>query len=380
MSVGANIVVSRFYGAKNNDVVSRAVQTSILISIISGLAIGVFGFVFSNTFLAWMGTPETVIDKATTYIQIYFIGMPASMVFNFGSSIMRAVGDTKRPLYYLSFAGIINIILNLLFVIVFHMDVAGVAYATIISQYISALLVLRCLIKEKNCIHLDIKKLHIYKNELFAIAKIGIPAGIQGSVFSVSNVAIQSSINAFGQTAIAGGTASASIENFIYTSMNSISQTSTTFVGQNYGARNYKRMKTSFAYCMVIVIAVGLVMGFSAHFFSAPLLGIYNKDPNVIAFGMERIAVICTSYCLCGILEVIVGMLRGMGYSLSPTLMTIGGVCVFRIVGIYTYFKENHTLFNLYLSYPISWIITTLGLLVCLLFAMKKVKSSLTPQ
>ncbi|MEG2117919.1 MAG: MATE family efflux transporter, partial [Clostridia bacterium] len=151
-------------------------------------------------------------------------------------------------------------------------------------------------------------------------------------------------------------------------------------VGQNYGARNYKRMKTSFAYCMVIVIAVGLVMGFSAHFFSAPLLGIYNKDPNVIAFGMERIAVICTSYCLCGILEVIVGMLRGMGYSLSPTLMTIGGVCVFRIVWIYTYFKENHTLFNLYLSYPISWIITTLGLLVCLLFAMKKVKSSLTPQ
>lgn len=373
LSVGANIVVARFYGAKKEEHVSRTVHTSIAVSIIAGIAVGIFGVFMSRTFLSMMSTPTDVLDKATVYTQIYFAGMPSLMVFNFGASVLRAAGDTKRPLYYLSFSGVINVLLNLLFVIVFKMDVAGVALATIIAQTISAVLVVRCLIKTDGCFHLDIKKLRIHKQELIAIAKIGLPAGIQGSIFSISNVLIQSSINSFGKVALAGNTAAANIENFVYASMNAVYQATVTFTSQNYGAGHYKRIKKVLFYGLGTVMVIGLGMGLGAHLFSGTLVGIYTDNPEAITYGMERLAYVCLPYFLCGIMEVLVGSLRGVGFSVTPMIVSLIGACGFRIVWIYTFFRQNHTLNNLYISYPISWILTAAAHLVCLIIIMRRV-------
>ncbi len=373
LSVGASIVVAQNFGAGRHKDVSEALHTAIAVALVSGIAVGIFGFFASKGMLRLMDSPEDVIDLSALYVKIYFIGMPANMLYNFGSAIMRAVGDTKRPLYYLIFSGAVNVVLNLVFVIFFNMDVAGVALATIISQIISAFLVIRCLIKSDGVIKLYISKIKIHKDKLIKIVAVGLPAGVQGSLFSISNVIIQSSVNGFEAAAMAGSGAAANIEGFIYVAMNSLHQAAITFTGQNYGAKQYQRIKTVCLECMGLVAAVGLLMGSICRIFAPQLLSIYTDNLSEIEFGITRMTVISLSYFLCGTMDVMVGMLRGVGHSLTPTIVSIACVCGFRILWIFTvfaYYKSaGHTphecLRMLFYSYPISWILATLTHTLC---------------
>ena len=372
MSVGTNVIVARNLGAQRFKIVSRAVHTSIFISLICGVVLGVFGFVMARQLLVWMSSPEDVIGLSTIYLRIYFLGMPATLAYNFGAAILRAQGDTRRPLYYLIIAGIVNVILNLFTVLVLNMDVAGVATATAISQYISAGLVLRCLTKEEGPLRLDLKKLCVDKIILSHIMAIGLPAGFQGIVFSLSNVLIQSSINSFGSTVIAGSAASNNIENFVYQAMNAFYQTNLTFTGQNYGAGECKRVDKTLLYCQGFAILTGLVLGNLAYFFGHPLVGIYNSDEAVIQQGIIRLGYIARTYALCGIMDTMVGSLRGLGYSIIPMIVSLVGACGLRIVWIFTIFQMDRTPENLYISYPISWIVTGAVHILVFLYARKK--------
>lgn len=365
LSVGANVLVARYYGAGQKKELSDMVHTAILTSLISGSVLIVIGILAAKPALMLMDTPDDVLNQAVIYMCIYFVGMPAMMSFNFGSAILRAVGDTRRPLYFLTFAGVVNVCLNLIFVIVFHMGVAGVALATTISQVISALLVLRCLVRENADYRLDIHALRIDRDKLWKMVQIGIPAGLQGMLFSISNVLIQSSVNSFGYIAMAGNTSASNIEGFVYTSMNSLYQTAISFAGQNYGARNYKRIGKILLICQGLVIGVGVIMGNAAYLFADVLLGLYTPDADVVAYGVVRLGIICTTYCLCGMMEVVVGVLRGMGYSIMPMLVSLTGACLFRIVWICTVFRWYHSLECLYWSYPISWALTFTVHLIC---------------
>ena len=357
LSVGANVLVARFYGAGQKKELSDMVHTAILTSLISGGVLIVIGILAARPALMLMDTPDDVLNQAVIYMCIYFVGMPAMMSFNFGSAILRAVGDTRRPLYFLTFAGIVNVCLNLIFVIALDMGVAGVALATTISQIISALLVLRCLARADADYRLDFRALRIDKDKLWKMVQIGIPAGLQGMLFSISNVLIQSSVNSFGYIAMAGNTSASNIEGFVYTSMNALYQTAISFTGQNYGASNYKRIGKILLICQGLVIAVGVIMGNAAYLFADVLLGLYTPEADVVAYGVVRLGIICTTYCLCGMMEVVVGVLRGMGYSIMPMLVSLTGACLFRIVWIYTVFQWYHSLECLYWSYPISWTI-----------------------
>lgn len=298
-------------------------------------------------------------------MRIYFVGMPFMMAYNFGSAILRAVGDTKRPLYYLLIAGVVNVVLNLIFVIVFSMGVAGVAIATVISQAVSSALVIRCLMLTDSVYKLNLKQLAIVPDKLIKMVQIGLPAGLQGALFSISNVLIQSSVNSFGSIAMAGNTAASNIEGFIYTAMNAFHQTAISFTGQNFGARKYKRIGKILLICQISVLVVGLVMGNAAYLFAGTLLKLYSSDGEVIRYGILRLSIICTSYCLCGMMDVMVGSLRGMGYSIMPMLVSLTGACLFRIVWIYTIFQSYRTLECLYISYPISWALTFAVHLIC---------------
>ncbi len=373
LSVGANVLVARYYGAGQKKELSEMVHTAVLTSVISGCILIVLGVCLSGPALRVMGTPENVIDKSILYMRIYFVGMPFTMAYNFGSAVLRAVGDTKRPLYYLLAAGVINVILNLIFVIVFSMGVAGVAIATVISQAVSAALVLRCLMLTDSVYRLELTKLAIVPDKLFKMMQIGLPAGLQGSLFSISNVLIQSSVNSFGSVAMAGNTAASNIEGFVYTAMNAFHQTAISFTGQNFGAKQYKRIGKILLICQISVILVGLLMGNAAYFFSGTLLQLYSPDAQVIAYGTLRMSIICTTYCLCGMMDVMVGSLRGMGYSVMPMLVSLTGACVFRIVWIYTAFQAFRTLQCLYLSYPISWALTFLVHLICFAVVYRKI-------
>ena len=371
LSVGTNVLVSRYYGAKQSKELSEMVHTSILTSIVSGFILVFVGYFISKPVLMLMDTPEDVIGMSVLYIRIYFAGMPVMMLYNFGSAILRAVGDTKRPLYFLTAAGVINVVLNLIFVIAFHMGVAGVALATVISQGISACLVILCLIRTESEYKLEFKKLSINGEKLWKMICIGLPAGIQGALFSVSNVLIQSSVNSFGKIAMAGNTASSNIEGFVYVSMNALYQTSISFTGQNFGAKKFDRIKKIFGICLILVIFVGLIMGNGAYLLGGTLLKLYTKNPEAVAYGVLRMSVICTSYCLCGMMDVIVGSIRGMGYGIMPMLVSLTGACLFRILWICTIFQEIHTLECLYLSYPISWGLTFSVHLICFLFVLR---------
>lgn len=372
LSVGANVLVARFYGANQQKDLTETVQTSILTSVIGGILLIFIGFFAARPALTWMGTPEDVINHSVLYMRIYFAGMPFMMTYNFGSAVLRAVGDTKRPLYYLFFAGIVNVILNLIFVIVFSMGVAGVAFATIISQLISAALVLRCLLLTDSVYKLELKGIRLIPDKLKKIVQIGLPAGLQGSLFSISNVLIQSSINSFGSIVMAGNTAGSNLEGFVYVGMNSFYQTAISFSGQNYGARKYKRVAKVLFICETLVIAVGLIMGNGAYLFAGTLLKLYSDDPVVISYGVLRMAYICIPYFLCGMMDVIVGALRGMGYAIMPMLVSLTGACLFRIVWIATIFRQIHTLPCLYLSYPISWALTFCVHLICFIVVYRK--------
>ena len=361
ISVGANVVVARNYGARDYDGVHGAVHTSVLTALIGGVFLIFVGIALARPLLELMGTPDNVIDQSVLYMRIYFVGMPSFMLYNFGSAILRAIGDTKRPLYFLTLAGVINVFLNLFFVIVFHMGVAGVALATIISQTVSAILVLLCLMKMEGPCHLDFKHLKFHLNQLGQMLRIGLPAGLQGIVFSLSNVLIQSSVNSFGSQVMAGNTAASNIEGFVYNAMNAVYQTSLSFTSQNMGAKQFGRVNKILFECLCVVSAVGILLGGGAYLLGEQLLSIYTTDPEVIAYGI-----------LCGLMDVMVGSIRGMGYSIMPMLVSLTGACAFRIIWIFTIFQVEHTLDCLYVSYPISWILTAGVHLLCFFLVRKK--------
>ncbi len=372
LSVGANVLVARFYGAGEKKDLSEMVHTAMMTSIVGGLILVVLGVALSGPALRLMGTPDNVIDHAVLYMRIYFLGMPAMMAYNFGAAVLRAVGDTRRPLYYLLTAGVVNVVLNLFFVIACSMGVAGVAIATDISQVISALLVIRCLMQTDSDYRLNLKELRIIPSKLSRMIQIGVPAGLQGALFSISNVLIQSSVNSFGSVAMAGNTAAANVEGFVYTAMNAFHQTSISFTGQNYGAHNYKRIGKIAVICQVLVCLVGLLMGNGAYLLGGTLLQLYSADAEVIQYGLVRMLYICVPYCLCGMMDTIVGSLRGMGYSVMPMLVSLTGACLFRIVWIYTVFPQSRTLETLYISYPISWTLTFLTHVICFLVVYRR--------
>ncbi|MCI9535451.1 MAG: MATE family efflux transporter [Lachnospiraceae bacterium] len=365
LSVGANVLVAQYFGAHRMKDLEETVHTAMVLAAGGGLFLVAVGVLLADPLLTLMGTPEDVLPLSALYMKIFFVGMPATLTYNFGSAILRAVGDTKRPLWFLLAAGIINVILNLIFVIVLHMGVAGVALATVISQCISAALIIRCLVKSDAPYRLKYDQLKLVKSKLFAIARIGLPAGLQGAIFSISNVLIQSSVNSFGSVAMAGNTAAANIEGFVYTAMNAVYQTALSFTSQNFGAKNYDRMTKILWYCQGMVIAVGIFMGGGAVLLGPGLLGIYGSNAQVIHYGMNRLRIISGPYFLCGIMEVMVGGLRGMGCSLLPMFVALTGACVFRVIWIYTIFAVSRTLQTLYISYPVSWTITFLAHMVC---------------
>ena len=372
LSVGANVLVAHFFAAKQEKDCKETVHTAILVSIISGVFLAIVGIFLARPLLVLMGTPTDVLSKSVLYMRIYFLGMPVMLLYNFGSAILRAVGDTKRPLFYLSAAGVVNVILNLIFVLAFDMHVAGVALATVLSQALSAFLIVRCLVKTDGFCKLNMKALSIQKEKLLKMVKIGLPAGLQGSLFSISNVLIQSSINSFGSVAMAGNTACSNLEGFVYNAMNAIHQTALTFSSQNYGGKQYKRIKKVIVLNISLVTLVGLVMGFLAILFGKPLLGLYTSTPKAIEYGLVRMEVIFSTYFLCGIMDVLVGCLRGLGRSILPMIVSLLGACGFRILWIFTVFKEHRALETVYISYPISWTLTAGVHLICLLLVIRK--------
>ena len=376
LSVGANILAARCYGADDKEGLRQTVHTAMLLSFISGLFLAVVGACGARTILIWMQSPPEVRGLATVYLRIYFLGMPATMVYNFGAALLRAVGDTRRPLYYLFSAGVINVILNLFFVIVCRLDVAGVAIATVISQCVSAVLVVRCMMRESGAVHLELRQLRIWKGRLVQILQVGLPAGFQGVLFALSNVVIQSSINSFGEIVVAGNAAAANIESFVYVSMNAFHQANVSFTSQNLGAGRYDRIRPILLRAQGCVIVVGLFLGGAATLFGPQLLGIYSDSDAVIAAGMDRLSIICATYALCGMMDVMVGSLRGLGYSVMPMLVSLIGACGLRLIWITAIFRiqEYHTVQTVYWSYPVSWIITFLAHLICFFWAMGRLK------
>ena len=373
ISIGTNVLVARYYGARDLDGIQETIQTSIITAAIGGVVLIFVGFFASRPLLAIMGTPEDVINQSVLYMRIYFGGMPFFMLYNFGAAILRSVGDTRRPLYYLVIAGVINVVLNVIMVVFFHMGVAGVALATVASQIVSCVLVLRCLVQNEGAIHLNIYNLNFNKQRMKEMLRIGLPAGFQGMVFSLSNVLIQSSVNSFGSLVMAGNTAAANIESFIYVAMNSIYQTNLSFTSQNYGAKNKERMGKVLICCMGIVTVVGAVLGNLVYLIGESCLGLYNTDPQVIQYGMNRLAVISTMYFICGWMDVMVGSIRGMGYAIMPMIVSLLGACAFRVIWVLAIFPLYHTQFSLYISYPISWSITFATHFICYLVVRKKI-------
>ena len=372
LSIGTSVTVAKRIGAGDNKKVTRAVHTSITVALVAGVVLTVFGVLFSRPLLVMMKSPDDVIDLSSLYLKVYFTGMLATMVYNFGSAVLRAKGDTKKPLYALTVAGILNALLNLFFVITLKMDVAGVGLASSISSYVSAGMIIYALVHETDPVRLNLRKLSIDKESLIDIAKVGIPSGIQGTVFSLSNVVIQSSVNEFGKITMAGNGAAASIEGFVYNAMNAFYQTCMTFTSQNLGAGKVKRIKKILATCQLCVIVTGLIAGLGAYAAGDFLLGLYSDDPAVIAAGFDRMYYVGRIYFICGIMDVFVGALRGMGASVGPMIVALLGACAFRLVWIATYFQAHHTINNLYISYPLSWIITGFVHFLTFLFVYRR--------
>ena len=365
ISAGANVAVANFYGSKDDEAVQETVHTSVILSVVGGAGLMLIGLLLARPILELMGSPEAVLPLSALYLRIFFLGMPGSLLFNFCASILRATGDTKHPLYYLSVAGILNVVLNLFFVIVLNMSVAGVALATIISQYVSAFLIVRRMTRLNSSIRIQRSQLRVSKSKLLRILRVGIPAGIQSSLFALSNVVIQSAINSFGEVVMAANTASTNIEGFVYIAMNSVYQAAMNFSGQNYGAGRYKRLHKVLFECLVLVTFVGLALGGGAYLCGRPLLHIYTDSAMVITFGLQRMEIICLTYFLCGWMDTIVGVMRGMGYGIMPMLVSLVGSCLFRILWVQTIFQVYHTLPMLYISWPITWVVTFLMHVVC---------------
>lgn len=379
LSVGANVLAARYFGAGRGNELSKTVHTSLLLSMISGVILTTMGILLAKPILQMMDTPDTVINLSVLYLRIYFLGMPAMLLYNFGSAILRAKGDTKRPLIYLSIAGVLNVSLNLVLVIVFNLGVAGVGIATATSQFVSASLMLRCLSKEKGGFRFSVKKLKIHKDKLIAILQIGLPAGVQSTLFSLSNVLIQASINSFGDVAMAGSAAAGNIEGFVYVAMNAFYQASITFTSQNVGAGKYHRVKPIMIRAVACVTVTGLVLGNLAYGFGNVLLLFYTTSPAVVVEGLRRLSYVSAWYFLCGIMDTLVGVLRGLGYSIVPMIVSLVGACGLRIVWIMTIFQipMYHSLDTIYLSYPVTWLITAGTHFICYLVITKKMKDKI---
>ena len=360
MSVGTNVMMARCYGSYNKEKGQRVAHTSMLFGMIFGVVVGVFGAIFSRFFLVWMATPSELIDLSTEYLEIYFLGLPFSMIYNFGAALLRATGDSRRPFYFLMLAGLINVLMNLLFVIVFKLDVVGVALATIISQGISAILVVICLCRNKGFLTFSLRELKIHKEEALEIVKIGLPAGLQGTIFSLSNVLIQSSINDLGANVVDGNGAAVSLEGFVYTCMNSVAQANVAFISANYGAKKVENIKKCILSSMGLVLLLNLVVGGVIMIFHKQLIEIYVQNEEAIEAATQRLKIFVFTYFLCGLMDVMAQSIRGVGYSTSPAIISLIGSCLLRIVYIYTIFKipQYHNLVSLSFSYPISWLIT----------------------
>ena len=376
ISLGANVLAARFYASGKEKEMSETVHTSITLALISGLVMALAGVLLARFALNLMGTPNDVIDQSVLYMMIYFLGMPFFMLYNYGAAILRAVGDTKRPLFFLVISGMTNAVLNLVLVIVFHMGVAGVAIGTIVSQLISSILVLRCLYTSNTSYRLYFSKLGIKTQYLKQIFQVGIPAGIQSTVINLSNALLQSSVNSFGSVAMAGYTAANNIFGFLYMSVNAVTQSCMSFTSQNYGVKKLKRMDRVLLDCMILSVGVTLTLGCGAYFFGPELLKIYTSDADVIRCGVEVLAFTTVPYFCCGIMDLLPGALRGMGYSGVPMILSIIGTVGTRIVWIFGLFPAHRSLSFLFISYPVSWILTILMQAVCFCFVRKHVHQS----
>lgn len=376
LAVGANVLMSRCVGAKQREKGQRVVYSSMILSVAVGVFIGAFGTIFSRYFLKWMGTQEEVIDLSTTYLTIYFLGVPFSLIYNFGASLLRAVGDTKRPFCFLAVSGIFNVGFNLFFVIVCKLDVAGVALGTIISQAISAACIVVCLLRYKGFFHFSFKEMRFYKTEALEVTRIGIPAGLQGAIFSISNVLIQSGVNSLGTNTMDGNGASGSIEGFVYAAMNSVAQAAIAFVSANYGANNWKNIRRSILYCLMYILTFGISIGVLVAVFGRQLLSIYlSKNPEALEIAYGRLLVISLTYFTCGVMDLFAYALRGIGYSVLPTVLTLCGACGTRILWIFLVFplEQFHNLQGLVVSYPISWVLTaSISFVFCVVLYNKK--------
>ncbi|MCI5583769.1 MAG: MATE family efflux transporter [Anaeroplasma sp.] len=380
LSVGANVLMARAYGADDKQKSERIVYTAMSFSIIIGIVVGIFGASLSHIFLAWMKTPADVIDLSSQYLFIYFLGLPFLMIYNFGAAILRAIGDTKRPFIFLSISGLINVLLNLFLVIVLHLDVGGVAIATISSQAVSATLVFISIIKNKSFFEFDFKNFKIYKKEAIEIIKIGLPTGLQSVIMSISNVLIQSSVNSLGTAVLDGNGASASLESFIWMAMNQSCHACIAFVSANYGAKKIQNIKKCILYSLSIILIVWFVSSGIILMFDDQLILLYLKDDFYgLEYAKKRLTIIATTYYLCGIMDLFAYSLRGLGYSAIPAIVSLIGTCFFRIFWIYTIFVQEQ--FNniewLALSYPISWLITASVLLVLLIIFYRVVKNKM---
>ena len=374
VSLGANVLAARFYASGKTKEMSETVHTAILLALISGIAMGIIGILCARESLVLIATPDDIIGQAALYLRIYFFGMPFFMLYNYGAAILRAVGDTKRPLMYLIAAGTANAVLDLILVIIFKMGVAGVAIGTITSQFISCVLVIRCLCKTNAIYKLYISKLRIKKYYLIQILKVGLPAGIQSTVINFSNVLLQSSVNSFGEIAMAGYTAANNILGFLYVSVNSVTQACMSFTSQNYGVRKFKRMDKVLADCAILSIIVSVVIGGGSYLLGHQILGIYTKQEDVIQCGMEILSISTIPYFLCGLMDMIPGSMRGVGYSAVPMILSIIGTVGTRLVWIYGVFPEHRSLYVLFMSYPVSWGLTIVMQAICLVFVRRKIR------
>lgn len=377
ISLGANVLAARFFAAGRDKEMSDTVHTAITLALISGVIMAFVGLFFSRGALELMGTPEDVIGQSALYMKIYFLGMPFFMLYNYGAAILRAVGDTKRPLVFLIVSGIVNAGLNMILVILFHLDVAGVAIATVISQLISCILVLRCLYLSQTSYQLRFSKLKINATYLKQIFQVGVPAGIQSTVINFSNALLQSSVNSFGSIAMAGYTAANNIFGFLYVSVNSVTQACMSFTSQNYGVKKYKRMDKVLIDCVIISMVTSLTLGCGAYFFGPEILKIYTRDSQVIQCGMEILAYTTVPYFLCGIMDLLPGALRGMGHSGVPMILSVIGTVGTRIVWIFGIFPHHRSLSVLFISYPASWILTIVMQVICFYFVRKKVHKNI---
>lgn len=376
ISLGASVLAARFYATGQEKEMSETVHTSITLALISGIAMGIIGVIAAKGALELMDTPDNVLNLSTLYMRIYFMGMPFFMLYNYEAAILRAVGDTKRPLLFLIISGATNVVLNLLLVIQFHLGVAGVAIATVISQCISCILVLRCLYLSDGSYQLRFNKLGMKTRYVKQIFQIGIPAGIQSTIINFSNVLLQSSVNSFGSVAMAGYTAANNILGFLYVSVNSITQACMSFTSQNYGVRKFKRMDKVLLECLGLTVIVALVLGGGSYLFGAELMHIYTKSTKVIECGVDIMLYTTVTYFLCGIMDLLPGALRGMGHSTVPMILSVIGTVGTRIVWIYVIFPCHRSLDFLFISYPVSWLLTIVMQVICFYFVRKKVHNS----